>query len=283
MKLILSRKGFDSSAGGCPNPVFPDGSFLALPIPDPQSPVRYSQVQHNGESIGRLVSQLTGNPAFSRKGAHLDPDLIADARPRKSGWRALLGQHSSAQAHLANHGIREGDLFLFFALFRQVEKVRGRWRFAEGSRPFHSIWGWLQVSAVIDLGAGDAAPDWAEEHPHLYGDRGQRNCLYIAKDNLTMARIAGQYPGNGVFPVLEEHQRLTAPDATGVTDWRLPSGLFPEPDREPLSYHHNPGRWQREDEQWCRLRSAARGQEFVLDAGQYPAVWPWIARLLENR
>jgi len=283
MKLILSRKGFDSSAGGCPNPVFPDGSFLALPIPDPQSPVRYSQIHHNGESIGRLVSQLTGNPAFSRQGAHLDPDLIPDARPRKSGWRALLGQHSSAQAHLANHGIGEGDLFLFFALFRQVEKVRGRWRFAEGSRPFHSIWGWLQVGAVIDLGAGDSAPDWAEEHPHLYGDRGPRNCLYLAREQLSIPGMPGLLPGGGVLPALASEQRLTAPDATGVTDWRLPSGLFPEPGREPLSYHHNSGRWQREDEQWCRLRSAARGQEFVLDTGQYPAVWPWIARLLENR
>ena len=25
MRLILSRKGFDSSSGGCPSPIFPDG------------------------------------------------------------------------------------------------------------------------------------------------------------------------------------------------------------------------------------------------------------------
>ena len=26
-KLILSRKGFDSKAGGCPSPIFPEGTF----------------------------------------------------------------------------------------------------------------------------------------------------------------------------------------------------------------------------------------------------------------
>src|ERR1035441_4619606 len=31
MKLILSRKGFDSSAGGKPSPIFPDGTMISLP------------------------------------------------------------------------------------------------------------------------------------------------------------------------------------------------------------------------------------------------------------
>src|SRR5690554_8178365 len=94
MKLILSRKGFDSSAGGCPNPVFPDGSCLALPIPDKQSPIRYNQIRHNGDSIGSLVSQLTGQRAFSRKGAHLDPDLIESAYPRSEERRVGTGSGS---------------------------------------------------------------------------------------------------------------------------------------------------------------------------------------------
>ena len=32
-KLILSHKVFDSSSAGCPNPIFPDGTTLWLPIP----------------------------------------------------------------------------------------------------------------------------------------------------------------------------------------------------------------------------------------------------------
>jgi len=33
MKIILSRKGFDSEAGGYPSPILPDGTMLSLPIP----------------------------------------------------------------------------------------------------------------------------------------------------------------------------------------------------------------------------------------------------------
>ena len=33
MKVILSRKGFDSQYGGMPSPILPDGTLLSLPIP----------------------------------------------------------------------------------------------------------------------------------------------------------------------------------------------------------------------------------------------------------
>jgi hypothetical protein len=32
-KVILSRKGFDSSCGGYPSPILPDGTMISLPIP----------------------------------------------------------------------------------------------------------------------------------------------------------------------------------------------------------------------------------------------------------
>ncbi len=32
-RLILSHKGFDSRSGGCPSPIFPDGTMFSLPIP----------------------------------------------------------------------------------------------------------------------------------------------------------------------------------------------------------------------------------------------------------
>ncbi|MFC1955807.1 hypothetical protein ACFLWZ_04680 [Chloroflexota bacterium] len=37
MKVILSRKGFDSSYGGYPSPILPDGRLISLPIPSPHS------------------------------------------------------------------------------------------------------------------------------------------------------------------------------------------------------------------------------------------------------
>ncbi|PPK53558.1 Nmad3 family putative nucleotide modification protein [Marinobacter persicus] len=277
MKLILSRKGFDTSAGGCPNPVFPDGSFLALPIPDAQSPIRYSQIQHDGRSLGPLVSQLTGNRAFSRKGAHLDPDLLPEAFERQPGWRPLLGQHGAAQAHLANHGVGEGDLFVFFALFRPAERHRGRWRFVPGARAFHAIWGWLQVAEVWPLSSSVNIPEWAAYHPHLFGQRSTHNSLYVAGEHLAVPGMQTSLPGAGVVAAMAEPHRLTAPDARGVTDWRLPAAFMPGPGKTPLSYHHKPERWRGENADWCRLQCAARGQEFVLDLQQYPGVAQWLA------
>ena len=32
-RIILSRKGFDSSSGGVASPIFSDGSLCSLPIP----------------------------------------------------------------------------------------------------------------------------------------------------------------------------------------------------------------------------------------------------------
>lgn len=278
MKLILSRKGFDSSAGGCPNPVFPDGSCLALPIPDSQSPIRYSQISHNGQSLGPLVSQLAGNRAFSRKGAHLDPDLIENAYPRSPGWRPMLGQHSSALAHLNNHGVGPGDLFLFFGLFRPAKRVRGRWRFVPGSRAFHSLWGWLQVAEVWPLDGSVTVPEWADYHPHLHGERSALNSLYVSRSSLALPGGKTGLPGAGVFPRLTGRHRLTAPEARQLTDWQLPSAFMPTKGQSALSYHQNPERWRDGDESGtCRLRSAARGQEFVLDLDEYPGVADWLA------
>src|SRR5690554_2793540 len=264
MKLILSRKGFDSSAGGCP-------------IPDKQSPIRYNQIRHNGDSIGSLVSQLTGRRAFSRKGAHLDPDLIESAYPRLPGWRPVLGQHSSAQAHLANHGVGPGDLFLFFALFRPVEKHRRQWRFVPGSRSFHAIWGWLQVAEVWPLGKTTSVPEWAAYHPHLHGERSARNCLYVSGDRLQIPGLLQDLPSAGSVVGLSDQHRLTAPGAANVTEWRLPAGFMPGAGKMPLSYHHNPDRWRPDDSrEYCRLKCAARGQEFVLDLAEYPEVSQWL-------
>ena len=34
MRIVLSRKGFDSAAGGAPSPVLKDKTMLSLPIPE---------------------------------------------------------------------------------------------------------------------------------------------------------------------------------------------------------------------------------------------------------
>jgi hypothetical protein len=46
MKVILSRKGFDSGYGGYPSPVLPDGTILSLPIPIAGSGIRDSELTY---------------------------------------------------------------------------------------------------------------------------------------------------------------------------------------------------------------------------------------------
>ena len=100
MKLILSRKGFDSANGGCPSPIL-DGRLCSLPIPDAGAWKRYSDISSlRGSSIARMVEDLTRGRSCEEDGAHLNPDLRRDAIARTAGWRPLFGQAAAAQSHL---------------------------------------------------------------------------------------------------------------------------------------------------------------------------------------
>src|SRR5207253_1762100 len=111
MKVILSRKGFDSANGGVPSPILPDGALCPLPIPSNEPP-RFKDVMWHGEPLSNIVSALTNSRIASLDGVHLDPDLQEQARPRASGWLPLFGQVDSAQTHLENCGVGVGDIFL---------------------------------------------------------------------------------------------------------------------------------------------------------------------------
>lgn len=61
MKIILSRKGFDSSYGGYPSPILPEGRLLSFPIPDPNSPIKYCDLQVNSNTtVLNLINDLIG-------------------------------------------------------------------------------------------------------------------------------------------------------------------------------------------------------------------------------
>ena len=116
MKIIFSKKGFDTKFGGKPSPIFPDDSMVSLPIGDKKSGIKYADLSsHNGYNIGELAAELTGKLHYlSKWTAHLDPDLFDKTMARKSGWHPVLGQDGSAYGHLRNEGVGSGDLFLFY-------------------------------------------------------------------------------------------------------------------------------------------------------------------------
>jgi hypothetical protein len=274
MRLILSRKGFDSAAGGCPSPIFSDGSMLSLPIPDKHAQVAYQEIRWQRD-VGELVEGLTGGKRPRTHFAHLDPDLRPDALTREPGWRPMLGQHASSQSHLRNQGVGPGDLFLFWGLFRHVDETL-RWR----RKPMHVIWGWLQVDQVVrvDSGLPQQWP-WARQHPHLSPrfPSDESNTLYLAADSLSLDGKASGVPGAGVFERFDESRRLTAEDEK-VSVWSLPRWLKPD-GRTPLSYNTSADSWT-DDGDRVRLKAASRGQEFVLDLEEYPEGRAWLSALL---
>ncbi|MES3675620.1 hypothetical protein QC589_06670 [Halomonas elongata] len=282
MKLILSRKGFDSSAGGVPSPILPDGRLVVLPIPDARSTIPYSAISHAGEPLGPLVSDLTRGRIAADARAHLDPDLTKESLPRQPGWRPVFGQMGQALGHLRNQGVGPGDLFLFFGLFRRVERVAERWRWVSDAAPCHVLWGWMQVSEVLSLGEElPSAYSWAGYHPHCQRIGETGNALYIARRRLQLAEGKGDLPGAGIFSHYAAQRRLTAANAARVSDWELPAWWYPGDGRAPLSYHGDPKRWRRSGGQTA-LRAVARGQEFVLDTEQYPEALPWARELIRN-
>ncbi len=280
VKLILSRKGFDSSAGGCPSPWFPDGRGYALPIPDARSRIAYRDLDYDGIDVGKLVRDLTGDRRGGLRKAHLDPDLIASVYDREPGWRPCLGQAGSAQGHLQRQGVGPGDVFLFFGLFRAVKKVNRRWQFVPGSRPFHGLWGWMQVGSVHrvdDLAGSDW--HWAAYHPHFQYEKDVQNTLYVASDRLDLGMGELARPASGTFRVLQDQHRLTAPGARNVTEWQLPACFYPQHEGDAMTYHQNLDRWSLENGV-CRVRSAARGQEFVMDTTGKPDIRTWLQSLI---
>jgi len=278
MKIVLSRKGFDSSAGGRPSPILPDGTIVSLPIPDEDSPIKYGDIASPSAdfaNLGNIVAQLTNGRLDASSGAHLDPDIDARALLRDAGWRPIFGQCNQSQTQLENCGVGVGDLFLYFGWYRETVFSQGRLRYRAGAHDVHVLFGWLFVGDVIRLGASPQAdPAWAAYHPHFHGIRNSNNTLYVAVDRFPSTDIRG----GGVFRSYAAERTLTAANASRSL-WHLPAWFDPARCAEPLSYHGDRARWTLERDR-VLLRSAGRGQEFVCDTAVYPEAVEWARSLI---
>ena len=269
MRIILSRKGFDTTAGGCPSPIVA-GRPLSLPIPT-RMPTRLRYGDLAG-GVGEIVEQLTRGRHARRSFCHLDPDLDASTLPRAAGWRGALGQAAAAQGHLRNRAVGPGDLFLFFGLFRPAS-FAGHWRF-EGA-PEHRIFGWLQVDCVLEVGTDARASrkrfPWLTDHPHLQSGWPASNTVYVAREALKLGGEELACAGWGLFA---RGLRLTAPDAKQLSRWAVPDWLNPKRGGCGLTYHPSE-RFSADG----HLHAAARGQEFVADIGEREDAREWVRGL----
>lgn len=258
MKVILSRKGFDSDSGGYPSPILPNGQMISLPIPNRNDDIRYSDVKASETTCYGLMKDLKSRiksgddwiDLDKNTRCHLDPDIYIGAISRESGWKPLFGQVDAAQGHLKEQNVTIDDLFLFFGWFRKTKYDDGKLIFDPQERDMHAIFGYLQIGAIKKVDQGFNAPNWMMRHPHCSDMRKNKktNTIYIARDNLSWD---ASFRGAGRF-IFNDELVLTKRGHCR-SKWNLPD-CFKEAE---ISYHKDP--WK----DGC-FQSAGRGQEFVI-------------------
>lgn len=189
MRIVFSRKGFDSAAGGGPSPILA-GRPVSLPIPTS----RRSGTTYGDLGLGDHAARASGGRFGSADACHHDPMFLPDGT-------CLFGQCGAAQSHLANRGVGVGDVFLFFGLFREA-----------GGPPHHRIFGYLEVEEVIALARGIPERLLEHAHPHAVSPHGGNDTVYAGRGALA--------------PRASDTLRLTAPGAP-VSLWQRPSWLKP--------------------------------------------------------
>lgn len=205
MRIVFSRKGFDSGAGGFPSPII-DGRPISLPIPTQ----RRSVTTYDDIGLGDIVESVTRGRLTRTGLCHHDP-MFEDGH-------CALGQTGAAQTHLHRNGVTIGDVFVFFGLFAD----------ADGRDRHHRIFGYLEVQGVNTLGpepdARDQPNGFTKRHPHTIGEWNPNNTIYI---------------GRGcVATTAPSCLRLSIPGEQ-VSRWRVPHWLR----AAGLTYHGRSDRW----------------------------------------
>ncbi len=270
MKIILSRKGTDSAAGGMPSIILPNGRIVHFPIPgDEYEEIAYDDIKYDNsigslaDLIGKLSKYIRCNKTKylinSDTKCHFDPDLKSDIYPRHSDWRGCFGQIGAAQTVLTNSNIEKGDIFLFFGWFNKTYYDNGVLKYCKDDG-FHMIYGWLQIDEIIYT-ERMPIPEWLQYHPHVNEKKvnDPRNCIYVGSPNLSWDRNVYGY---GVFEKFDESLVLTK-NGMSRSKWELPD-LFKDVS---ITYHS--------EKSWkdTYFQSAFRGQEFVCQEDKKVEEW----------
>lgn len=204
MKIVISRKGFDSAAGGAPSPIV-GGRPISMPIPATRS----SNTSYEDLGLGDLVERVTKGRIGRDHLCHDDPMFV--------GGTCIFGQCDAAQSHLDNQDVGVGDTFLFFGLF--ADEVTGE--------RHHRFYGYMRVAerhAVATMACGVRDEFVRLRHPHVLGISSANNTIYRgeggeashAPDGLRLTRTGGP-----------------------LSRWAVPGWLG----ERGLSYHGAPSRW----------------------------------------
>lgn len=275
MKVVLSRKGFDSGFGGYASLILPDGTLQSLPIPSSSDVITYAEVRsrYQNKKLMELMLSVKGKikeyewkELDESTNCHLDPDIDYYALERTEDWKGCFGQIGAAQTVLENADIGINDLFLFFGWFNECEENDKNLIKMKKGNGKHVMFGYLQIGEIIHT-ATDCIPKWLKYHPHTYGDRviSSNNSIYIARETCSWNE---QIPGYGIFKYKKELD-LSKPGMSR-SKWTLPDifkGLS-------ITYHTEKS-WKDD-----YFQSAARGQEFVIE--ENIDIMKWAQNIIER-
>ncbi len=260
MKIIFSRKGFDSTAGGFPSPIFPDGRLFSIPIPSSKDNCVYKDLDfhYKNDSIQSILNDLTQRNIHSKKWSecdyttdtqccHYDPMPFSDHE--FSG--IALGQVNSAESHLRKQGVDEGDIFLFYGWFKRVHKINGRWIYDIHQPDIHLIWSYMQINERIFLDSQDDQHialnkyPFLAQHPHIGEQRGLKNSIYLSRKS-------------SIFNYQDTRCLTDTKNYKGRATWRMPAVM-----NQPKAFSYLNDFSLDNDETIISYRGY--GQEFVLD------------------
>ncbi len=304
-KVVLSRKGFDSKAGGSYSPFDPQtGKYVVLPIPiddierDICNSQKYEDIRiqsnylpsYSETNLKSLMAAMGKKAKIKGKEseyAHFDPWLgpcpwlAEDNHPI-----GTFGQVDRAQTHLANQGVGKGSLFLFFSRFTPIQNTENRIvpniSHEHLDKGLYFIYGWLRVKEVIKKYEDISDLRLLSKHPHAtknYFKKYVNNTLYIADKFLFNDR--SNIPGCGYFSRLNKDLCLTASDSVQEprrwipSRWSLPSFFF---EKRPSLLQHR--KWVVREDGSCLVETSGQWQEAVFDKSE--EFCRWFDRLLEQ-
>jgi len=268
MKIILSRKGFDSQYGRQASPILPDGTLLSLPIPS-EDELTFDNILWAGLSYLDIIRRLKPRTYLNEEShCHLDPDLRAITVNRENGWMPAYGQTGSSLSELRSNGVTVGDLFLFFGWFRQTEYHHGNLRYVPKSPNIHVIYGYMEIGKIIE--SADQIPEWLQYHPHANMKKYEgawkkgMNAIFLPTDKLS---FAPELAGSGTFNFGKS--LVLTKEGYSRSRWDFPEAMWG------VTISHNPKGWKED-----YFQSAAIGQEFVMEGT--PAVMDWVKKMFNT-
>lgn len=245
MKVVLSKKGVDSS--NCSNPVKAKSGeeLLFVPIPSLKEKVGYEDIKYSKDkTMFDKAKENIKNCKFLMKvpieclnkelkvGCHLDPQL--KNYYGNDNFLASFGQVEKAQKYLENNEIGVGDLFLFYGWFYDEKAHKDK----------HIIWGYMQVGDVLTFNEDGTVNSCKQERdkkltredvekeyqflknqPHWENTENypfkRNNTIYIAKKYFNDDEKSN-IKGYGVFKY-NEKLALTDSNADRKSDWCVPN------------------------------------------------------------